>query len=467
VPASVNKGDILTLKYGSKNGVRGELVKIPISIVNNSAYNKGVGGFIIDQRYNPNYLEFVSFELDAWVGTIKNIRDLTQSELNEYLAYNSLHNYCIVDDTNVNNGVIRVYGKKLKAEQLDLRIGYITYRVRSDVPDSVGTIYIDNPSIQGTGSGSELLTIQNEHYYYFIKPIVHPSCEISLTSSVKPPSYSYVGGGGGYIGGAGGGGGSGGGGSLGGSASIGGGIFIGGTGSGGGTGRVDIYVGGVLVGSGTFPFIKGDTMLDLDIPIEIPPGVSGDVSYDIVLEPDDPDDELYIFIPAFSIKIDITVDVPIEEAGTIIIKPVAVKGTDIITIKDGFRVFEKLIPTGDVGRYGETIVIIDGVRFKTFRFSTLKLGELISIADSVVIHTDDNGDTDIEIDVNGEVIIVRVPDYVEINDVESLKAHKFSKTYVSDLMVVVDGVLSTQNTQSYVITDDNVSMGDGFRIKFL
>ena len=71
------------------------------------------------------------------------------------------------------------------------------------------------------------------------------------------------------------------------------------------------------------------------------------------------------------------------------------------------------------------------------------------------------------IKVNGETIIVRVPDYVEIKDVESLKAHNFAKTYVSDLMVVVDGVLSTQNTQSYVITDDNVSMGDGFRIRFL
>ena len=489
VPASVNKGDTLTLKFGSKNGVRGELVKVPVSIVNNSAYNKGVAGFIIHQNFNPNYLEYVDFELDGWGGELRNIHDMSQAELNEYLAYNSLHDYSFVDDTQVDKGIIRIYGKKPKAEQVDVRVGYVVYRVKSTVPDTVSSITIENPSVQGTGSGSELLTIQNGNYYYFIKPIIHPSCEISLTSNVKPPSYSYVGGGGGHSGGGGGGyigGGSGGGG---GSASVGGGFYVGGTGTGGGTGHVNIYVGGVLVGTATFPVIKGDNMLDLDIPLDIPPGVSGDISFEIVVEPDNPDDEWYVFIPAFSIKIDVTVEVPREEAGSIPIPPLVLGGADKVTIQDGIRIVEIVIPAGEEGKYcdivtildnvrirtitsfkvayGDVITIKDGDKYKTFSVSKLRFGDLLSVADSVIVHTDDEGNTDIEIEVNGETIIIRLPDYVGVSDAESLKTHSFASTSVSDLMVVVDGVSSVQNTQSSVDTDDSVSLGDGVRIRFL
>ena len=505
-PASVNKGDTLTLKYGSKNGIRGELVKLPVSILNIDAFdskmnNQGIAGFIIDQRFNPDYLEYVDFELDGWGGELRNIHDMSQAELDEYLAYNSAHNYSFVDDTGVNQGILRVYGKVSVAKHSDMRIGYVTFKVKADVPDTISTLYIENPAGNGTGNGSELLSKLPGDLYYFIAqkqgnshiPIIHTSGTISLSSNVKPPSYSYVGGGGGYSGGSGGGGGGyigGGSGGGGGSASVGGGFYVGGTGTGGGTGHVNIYVGGVIVGTATFPVIKGDNMLDLDIPIIIPPGVSGSVSFEVVVEPDNPDDEWYVLIPAFGIKINVTVEIPREEAGSIPIPPLVLGGADKVTIKDGIRIVEIVIPAGEEGRYcdivtildnvrirtitsfkvayGDVITIKDGDKYKTFSVSKLRFGDLLSVADSVVIHTDDEtGDTDVEIEVNGETIIIRLPDYVGVSDAESLKTHSFASTSVSDLMVVVDGVSSVQNTQSSVDTDDTVSLGDGVRIRFL
>lgn len=495
-PSSVNKGDVLTLKYGSKNGVRGELVKIPISIVNNSSYNEGVAGFIVDMGYDPNYLEYVDFELDAWSGELRNVRDLSQAELNEFLSFKIPHSYSFVDDTQVSQGKLRVYGQKPKAEQLDLRIGYATFRVKANVPDSMSTLYIENRAGKGTGTGSELLTLRPDGYYYIArngKPIVHVSGEISLTSSVKPPSYSIVGGGGGtssgggYIGG---GGGSGGGGGYGGSVSIGGGFFVGGSGGGTGTGNLGIYVGGTLVDTIIFPVVKGDNYIDITQDIVIPPGVSGEISWEIIVTPDDEDADWYIFIPAFGLKIDITVEIPREDAGTIPIPPVFVGGLEKVTILDNHRILEIIIPKPqEPGRYGDVILVKDGYRLKAilsstlsygdtieikdnhgvshFFSSTLRLCDLVSIADSVKVFVEkDDTETDIEIEVEGEVIKIRLPDGVSIQDLESLKEHSFYTKSIGDLVVTIEGTEMKENTSSGLTSTDGVGVGDGVRITF-
>lgn len=336
-PIELGKGKVLTLKYGEKAASKGSLVRLPVSIINNSVYNKGVAGFIATFQYNSSYLTYEGFESSAWPGFCKTSIGLSGSALEAYVAeLSAFASFTTVEEgimcNDFSNGSITVYGKRSEAVQEDMIVGYILLRVTSNLPDDVPAIPVYNRGNQGTGLGSELITFSDQGgqltYHYIATesgvPVGLISGEIVIDGYVKPPSYSYTGGGGGYGGGGGSGGGgyiSGGSGGGSGTGSVGGGFYIGGAGGGSGTADIIISVGGTVIGSVTIPVQKGENNFNVDFPIEIPPDVSGDISWEIIITPDDEDASWYIFIPINGLIIFINVPTPREEVNSSITPP--------------------------------------------------------------------------------------------------------------------------------------------------
>ena len=70
-PRRIGAREAISLHVGRVNGVRGQLVKVPVFISNNNVNENGVGlaGFISSMRFDSHNLAYVGVLREAWDGS--------------------------------------------------------------------------------------------------------------------------------------------------------------------------------------------------------------------------------------------------------------------------------------------------------------------------------------------------------------------------------------------------------------
>lgn len=258
----------LTLAVGEIQGVRGSYVDVPVYIENNRVDNRGVAGFQLSLAYDSTKLDFVSItQSSAWTGTL-------------------------ISDTST-TGTILAQGFKSVADKVDCAICNLRFLVKADVSESTAEIALSLQGSPGTGSGSELFTLITEELYY-ITPITLTSGKVLLESKQPAPIASEIT-------------------AVEGTTTIGSGsssvdfsfdatvgVPAGITPSGGISAYVNVYLNGTRIGTQKVSLEQGTKKYSGNVMLSLPSLETGSITYEIVVEPDNAEDEgfYYVFIKA-------------------------------------------------------------------------------------------------------------------------------------------------------------------------
>lgn len=140
---SRKKGDYLTLGMTEVKGNKGQIVKMPLIISNNSVDNRGYIGFQAKISYPTQYLTFTNLiKSNSSLSTLKYLHD-------------------------AGSGIVQIQGMMESVEYSDKVQVFLEFRISNNCPTSQ-TITLNGPT--GTGQGSDILTlISGENYY--IQPL--------------------------------------------------------------------------------------------------------------------------------------------------------------------------------------------------------------------------------------------------------------------------------------------------------
>ena len=256
----MSKGDYITIEIAEKETIRGQTVLLPFYISNNRVDNRGFCGYQLRFTYNTDYLDLISITPSSiWTGS---------------LEYQHLAGEVLVQGLRDYNGFD------------DLILGYAEFYVK-ETAQTKNIIKVITSN--GTGEATELLTYINDELY-FITPKSKQNGLITIeplgqdekqkVEVIGPPVM--VGNGNSYI-------------SY---------IFtatMGNSGGGGGCSAfVNVYLDGVLIGQERVELSEGEKTYTGNVPISLPSISTGNISYEIVVEANDPEEQgfYYVFIKA-------------------------------------------------------------------------------------------------------------------------------------------------------------------------
>src|SRR5690606_24273271 len=151
---NVGAKNVVTLSLGKREGERGQSVNIPVYLSNNDPTRIGnaigVGGFILDIRFNPDYVQYTGYSKVDWDGSVT------------------------VDTSNVASGVLKLMGLRTSNFFGDCQLLNLSFLVKSTVPETVTSIELRLAGSAGTGLGTEVLFVEalgdDEYQYYYVKP---------------------------------------------------------------------------------------------------------------------------------------------------------------------------------------------------------------------------------------------------------------------------------------------------------
>jgi len=301
---NIGAKNVVTLSLGKKEGERGQSVNIPVYLSNNDPTRIGnaigVGGFILDIRFNPDYVQYTGYSKVDWDGSVT------------------------VDTSNVASGVLKLMGLRTSNFFGDCQLLNLSFFVKSTVPETVTSIELRLAGSAGTGLGTEVLFVESlgddEYQYYYVQPSGKESGSIELegidipkySAPISDSQYGLIGGGTSIVDF-----------TLNNVTVIGPGGIGGGDGSGGWSGTVNativVWFNGQRIGSYTIKLQRGTHSYSGRFPIYVPSSGYGDIEFTIEIEPEEGEEDVpfYVLIPAFSFKATITSDIDREDQSDI------------------------------------------------------------------------------------------------------------------------------------------------------
>ena len=258
----MSKGECLTLEIAEKEAERGQTILLPFFISNNRVDNRGVAGFRLKFTYNTDYLDLISITPSSiWDGSFEYQHDA---------------------------GVVLVQGFRNYAGFADMILGFIEFYVKETAQTKN---IIDVKNSLGTGEASELYTYIGDDLWFIkpkkekdglitLEPIEQEQKEVHKIEVAGSPVL--VGDGNSY-------------------ATY---YFSATMGNSGGVGGcsawVNVYLDGKLIGQKRIDLIEGDHTYTGNVPIRLPSISTGNISYEIVTEANNPEEQgfYYVFIRA-------------------------------------------------------------------------------------------------------------------------------------------------------------------------
>ncbi len=153
-----SKGDWLTFSLGKTEGEKGQTVRLPLYISNNSVDNRGFCGFQAKIKYNPTHIILNKISSSSsWTSSFKYEHDAT-------------------------GGIVFIQGLRDEVGYEDMVVGYLDFYITDDAL-STNYVYLQGPTGQGTGS--DLLTLINGEHYY-IQPLTLEDGEIKVLDEEEP-----------------------------------------------------------------------------------------------------------------------------------------------------------------------------------------------------------------------------------------------------------------------------------------
>lgn len=363
---SRKKGDYLTLGMTEVKSNRGQTVRMPLIISNNTVDNRGYIGFQAKISYPTTYLTFTNL--------IQSNPNLTTLRYQHDAAA----------------GIVLVQGLMDSVSYSDAVQVYLEFVVSVNCPYSQ-TISVLGPTGQGTAS--DILTlISGENYY--IQPVILEDGLIKIpdqeTGEYKPTipytedlppigdEYTYLGENTDL------------------SYNFDLTLSYGGSASGGGSGSGSGASLGVRIGFGDgssqvvyIPLQEGSHNYSGKIPLNLPYIKHGPIKIEIWVEPEDEDDLYYWFIKAGALW-SFDTDIPRNDVGEFedIVKQRPKTYYETLTLKDAIEfVFEGITPILDIYYVDDSLLLSDSVSFEfegspPTPVSELEITEIMQIIDS-------------------------------------------------------------------------------------